>query len=179
MMRVVFGLFSLRNKYVFLVVSCLFFFFFVKQDQKNTIIMFEKESYLWFYNGERMDQSEGVSPWQSQSPHLNSFNCCIADKKTVLCQKPLTHNRDQIMSHTSVRGYIFQQWVIFIMDEIRKMQYNKQANVDLLTLLPIKYHITHITIHQLQSFMLECIVELCLWSYWKALSTCYWGGNLI
>lgn len=41
------------------------------------------------------------------------------------------------------------------MDEIRKMQYNKQANVDLLTLLPIKYHITHITIHQLQSFMLD------------------------
>lgn len=53
------------------------------------------------------------------------------------------------------------------MDEIGEIQYIKQANVDLLTLLPIKYHTTHIRIHWLPYFMLETMVEVFLRSYQK------------
>lgn len=155
------------------------FFFLSSRIKKTPSSCLRKRVVFGFTMARGWINQRVLVPGRVRVPTSIHSTAALQIKKTVLCQKPLTHNRDQIMSHTSVRGYIFQQWVIFIMDEIRKMQYNKQANVDLLTLLPIKYHITHITIHQLQSFMLECIVELCLWSYWKALSTCYWGGNLI
>lgn len=151
---------------VFLVLPCLLLF--LSTGSKNTIIIFEKE---WYCNGERdaMDQSEGVSPWQSQSPHLNSFNCCIADKKkNFLCQKPLTH-RDRVMPHTIILMLCFSAITPFNYgwnwkDSIH--QTSKWWSLDITA-----HHTTHIRLHWLQYCMLETMVVF-LRSYWKTQCFC-------
>lgn len=120
-------------------------FYFTAVGSKDATVSLVEGSCLWFSNGSReiLRINHRVLVSGRPSPHLNSVSCCIADKKkSLLCQEPLTQNRDQLQCLTeALSGNISQQGVIFSVDATRTcLHINKQILIPLPIEASIREH---------------------------------------